>query len=223
MAWALSCLSRPRTPSADSANATDGTALQMALRAAQSNVSQVRRPWCSAIASACSSTRQMQPIDPRPNVLRARSTARAIAARPGGTRHMSDVWSCNEWDPLEEVIVGNPLNARFPTPDRSTQVAEFSDRSLAEIPRGPFPQRIIEETEEDLNEFIRHPGEAGRHGQAAGDVAARRQVLDGSLGSPGLLQLLSPRRLAGRRRPDHRNAQCHPQPFARRHSAIARC
>ena len=22
---------------------------------------------------------------------------------------MSRVWSCNEWDPLEEVIVGNPL------------------------------------------------------------------------------------------------------------------
>jgi hypothetical protein len=68
---------------------------------------------------------------------------------------MSRVWSCNEWDPREEVIVGNPLQARFPTPDRSTQLAEFPDRSLAEIPRGPFPQRIIEETEEDLNEFVR--------------------------------------------------------------------
>ena len=63
------------------------------------------------------------------------------------------VWSCNEWDPLEEVIIGNPLNARFPFPDRSTQVAEYPDRSLAEIPRGFFPQQIIEETEEDLNGF----------------------------------------------------------------------
>jgi len=67
---------------------------------------------------------------------------------------MSRVWSCNEWDPLEEVIVGNPLGARFPTPDLSTQLAEFSDRSLAEIPRGPFPKKIIEETEEDLNKFV---------------------------------------------------------------------
>jgi len=67
---------------------------------------------------------------------------------------MSSVWSCNEWDQLEEVIVGNPLHARFPSPDRSTQLAEFPDRSLGEIPRGPFPQRIIEETEEDLNEFV---------------------------------------------------------------------
>ena len=38
----------------------------------------------------------------------------------GGTLHMSAVWSCNEWDQLEEVIAGNPLHARFPTPDRST-------------------------------------------------------------------------------------------------------
>jgi N-dimethylarginine dimethylaminohydrolase len=67
---------------------------------------------------------------------------------------MSRVWSCNEWDPLEEVIVGNPLQARFPTPDLSSQLAEFPDRSLAEIPRGPFPDKIIEETEEDLNKFV---------------------------------------------------------------------
>ena len=66
----------------------------------------------------------------------------------------SRVWSCNEWDPLEEVIVGNPLQARYPTPDPSTRVAEFSDRSLEEIPRGPFPRRIIEETEEDLEAFV---------------------------------------------------------------------
>lgn len=33
-------------------------------------------------------------------------------------------------------------------------MAEFPDRSLEEIPRGPFPQQIIEETEEDLNAFI---------------------------------------------------------------------
>ena len=74
---------------------------------------------------------------------------------------MSVVWSCNEWDQLEEVIVGNPLRARFPAPDLSTQVTEFPDRSLAEIPRGPFPKRIIEETEEDLNEFVQILEDAG--------------------------------------------------------------
>ena len=53
---------------------------------------------------------------------------------------MSVVWSCNEWDPLEEVILGNPLRARFPTPDVSTRLAEFPDRALEQIPQGPFPQ-----------------------------------------------------------------------------------
>jgi len=67
---------------------------------------------------------------------------------------MSVVWSCNEWDQLEEVVVGNPLRARFPTADPSTQLAEFPGRPLDEIPQGPFPQRIIEETEEDLNAFV---------------------------------------------------------------------
>src|SRR5436189_4931500 len=67
---------------------------------------------------------------------------------------MSRVWSCNEWDPLEERIVGNPLNARFPTPDPSTRLAEFPDRPLEAIPQGPFPQQIIEETEEDLSVFV---------------------------------------------------------------------
>ena len=67
---------------------------------------------------------------------------------------MSFVWSCNEWDPLEEVIVGNPLGARFPTADLSTQMAEFPGRKLEDIPQGAFPQQIIEETEEDLHQFV---------------------------------------------------------------------
>ena len=67
---------------------------------------------------------------------------------------MSVVWSCNEWDQLEEVIVGNPLRARYPTADLSTQLTEFPDRPLEKIPQGPFPEWIIEETEEDLNAFV---------------------------------------------------------------------
>ena len=68
---------------------------------------------------------------------------------------MSSIWSCNEWDPLEEVIVGTALNARFPHADKSTQVAEYPDRPLKEIPQGPFPDWIIEETEEDLDAFVK--------------------------------------------------------------------
>jgi len=74
---------------------------------------------------------------------------------------MPVVWSCNEWDPLEEVIVGNPLRARFPTADLSTRLAEFPDRSLEDIPQGSFPQQIIDETEEDLDAFVAVQKEAG--------------------------------------------------------------
>ena len=84
---------------------------------------------------------------------------------------MSRVWSCNEWDPLEEVILGNPLNARFPTADLSTQMAEFPDRSLGDIPSGPFPQRVIEETDEDLDEFKVVLEKLRRQGKPAGDLA----------------------------------------------------
>jgi len=74
---------------------------------------------------------------------------------------MSVVWSCNEWDQLEEVIVGNPLRARFPTADLSTQLTEYPDRPLEKIPHGPFPQWIIDETEEDLNAFVEVLEKAG--------------------------------------------------------------
>lgn len=67
---------------------------------------------------------------------------------------MSQVWSCNEWDPLEEVVVGNPFGARFPFADLSTRLAEYPDRELTHIPQGPFPEQIIEETEEDLQRFV---------------------------------------------------------------------
>ena len=67
---------------------------------------------------------------------------------------MSIVWSCNEWDPLEEVIVGNPARARFPTADPSTRLAEYPDRTVDAIPQGPFDPQVIEETEEDLDEFV---------------------------------------------------------------------
>ena len=67
---------------------------------------------------------------------------------------MSQVWSCNEWDPLEEVVVGNPFGARFPFADLSTRLAEYPDRELTQIPQGPFPEQIIEETEEDLQRFV---------------------------------------------------------------------
>ena len=68
---------------------------------------------------------------------------------------MSQVWSCNEWDPLEEVIVGNPLGARFPYADPSTRLGGVSgSRTQRHSLRGAFPDQIIEETEEDLQGFV---------------------------------------------------------------------
>ena len=117
---------------------------------------------------------------------------------------MPVVWSCNEWDPLEEVIVGSPLNARFPTPDRSTQLAEFPGRSLEEIPRGLFPQQIIEETEEDLDAFVAIL-------EGLGITVKRPETWPHEA---AFLQLLSSRHNAGHRRPNYRNTQCHPKPGA---------
>jgi N-dimethylarginine dimethylaminohydrolase len=85
--------------------------------------------------------------------------ARQLAARPPSTappeEAISGVWSCNEWDPLVEVIVGNPLNARFPHPDPSTRLAEFPDIPSDRIPTGAFSPQIVEETEEDLAVMVK--------------------------------------------------------------------
>ncbi|MEV2263116.1 MULTISPECIES: inosamine-phosphate amidinotransferase 1 [Streptomyces] len=60
----------------------------------------------------------------------------------------------NEWDPLEEVIVGTAVDALAPRADRSMMVIEFSDfDSPEDAPVGPYDQKILEETEEDLQKF----------------------------------------------------------------------
>jgi glycine amidinotransferase/scyllo-inosamine-4-phosphate amidinotransferase 1 len=57
----------------------------------------------------------------------------------------------NEWDRLEEVIVGRVDNARIPIADISLHAIEYEHHALAElIPSGPFPKKVIEETFEDL-------------------------------------------------------------------------
>jgi N-dimethylarginine dimethylaminohydrolase len=61
----------------------------------------------------------------------------------------------NEWDPLEEVIVGRAINAQIARPDRGLFAIEYREYgSVEEIPSGPYPQWVIEETEEDLAALI---------------------------------------------------------------------
>lgn len=65
------------------------------------------------------------------------------------------VWSTNEYDNLKQVIVGDPFGARIPVADKSTHCTQFMRYEHASnIPSGPFPQKVIEETEEDLQTFI---------------------------------------------------------------------
>ena len=64
---------------------------------------------------------------------------------------MSPVNVHTEWDPLEEVIVGTMSGARIPKPDPGLHAVEFAELDdPANIPSGPFPQSVVDETEEEL-------------------------------------------------------------------------
>lgn len=63
----------------------------------------------------------------------------------------------NEWGQLREIIVGSAINAQVPTKGdkclHSIDYAHLSDEEFKNRPSGLYPQKIIEETEEDLNEI----------------------------------------------------------------------
>lgn len=68
---------------------------------------------------------------------------------------MSLVNVYNEWDPVEEIIVGTPQHAFMPFHDRGFQAIQKSTHDLFDALRpGPIPQQIIDETEEDIQAFI---------------------------------------------------------------------
>lgn len=58
----------------------------------------------------------------------------------------------NEWDPLEEIIVGVPDFAQVPTPGPDLFAVEYHEHheQPTQIPSGPYDARVIEETREDL-------------------------------------------------------------------------
>ena len=59
----------------------------------------------------------------------------------------------NEWDPLEEMIVGIADGAQVPVPDLGLFAVDYADHlnSPEEIPAGPYDARVIEEAAEDLD------------------------------------------------------------------------
>lgn len=69
---------------------------------------------------------------------------------------MLKVNSFNEWDQLEEVIVGVVDNANVPYRDKGQLAVEFSDYSNKDnIPPLSFDRRVIEETKEDLEVLVK--------------------------------------------------------------------
>lgn len=70
-------------------------------------------------------------------------------------QHAAVVRVYNEWDPLEEVIVGRPNHARIAVPDQGLFAVEYREYGHPErIPSGAYPDHVIEETEEDLRALI---------------------------------------------------------------------
>jgi glycine amidinotransferase/scyllo-inosamine-4-phosphate amidinotransferase 1 len=60
----------------------------------------------------------------------------------------------NEWESLRTVILGTEKNAQVPPfKDKSLHAidyANYSEEDFKKVPTGPYPQKVIEETEEDL-------------------------------------------------------------------------
>lgn len=68
---------------------------------------------------------------------------------------MSRIHVYNEWDPLEEIIVGSAKYARIPSKDRSFEAIEVAAKDVfMDISEGNFPEKIIQETEEDIDVFV---------------------------------------------------------------------
>lgn len=62
------------------------------------------------------------------------------------------IYSVNEWDPLEQCIVGDASYANWPVLDPVfVKESEKTTWKETPVPRGPVPQRIIDEANEDLD------------------------------------------------------------------------
>jgi len=62
------------------------------------------------------------------------------------------MFSINEWDPLEAIVVGSATNANWPTTD--PVFAEESKKTTwteTPVPAGPVPQWIVDEANIELD------------------------------------------------------------------------
>ena len=67
------------------------------------------------------------------------------------------VSSHNDWDPLKEIIVGRADNTRFPTSDSSVKNFIYASGDIDEMRKfeGPLPSWVIEQANEDIEEFVK--------------------------------------------------------------------
>ena len=66
---------------------------------------------------------------------------------------MISTW--NEWSPLKKIVVGSATDANWPVNDPVfSKESEKTTWRESPVPRGPAPQRIIEETNEDLDNLV---------------------------------------------------------------------
>jgi N-dimethylarginine dimethylaminohydrolase len=62
------------------------------------------------------------------------------------------ILSYNEWDPLKQIVVGDATHANWPVSDPVfAKEGEKTTWKESPVPRGPVPQRIIDEANEDLD------------------------------------------------------------------------
>lgn len=81
-------------------------------------------------------------------------SASLLYSRESITSQPQVLQSFNEWDPLEEVIVGVANGAIFPAEARQVIEATMPEEHWDEFTKGnPFPSEIISAADEELNQF----------------------------------------------------------------------
>lgn len=64
------------------------------------------------------------------------------------------IGSRNEWDPLEEDVIGRIDNTQIPRPAVDLHTIEYVDREFeSQIPSGPFSSEVIALTRDDLEKL----------------------------------------------------------------------
>ena len=66
------------------------------------------------------------------------------------------MYATNEWDKLQQVIVGTARGARIPNFDLSMRLVNYADvPDETTIHTGPYPEQVTQEADEDLETFVK--------------------------------------------------------------------